>query len=61
MERHNLNLRQHLARAGTEVAVAHKIRWSCMTKVIGALSEHKTTINKLESLPFFQLLMDASD
>ncbi len=40
IERHNLNLRQHLARLGRK-SLSSQNRWSCMTKS-SALSEHKT-------------------
>ncbi|AHA63659.1 Transposase [Shigella dysenteriae 1617] len=33
-ERHNLNLRQHLARLGRK-SLSFSNRWSCMTKSVG--------------------------
>ncbi|AHA63430.1 Transposase [Shigella dysenteriae 1617] len=34
VERHNLNLRQHLARLGRK-SLSFSNRWSCMTKSVG--------------------------
>ncbi|OSL03114.1 hypothetical protein ECVG_05172, partial [Escherichia coli H386] len=37
IERHNLNLRQHLARLGRKSLSFSKSRWSCMTKSSGII------------------------
>ena len=50
IERHNLNLRQHLARLGRK-SLSFSKSVELYDKVIRALSEHKTLSVKLESLP----------